>query len=68
MGRCRTKFITPARVGAKGEKWNVMKQMCEEVYSTNARFVVRGKTAKRDEAKKSDQRLSCKLLLRARHR
>ena len=30
----RTKFITPAIVGAQGEKWNVMTQVSEEVYFT----------------------------------
>ena len=50
----RTKFITPALVGANGDKWNVMTQIREEVYFTKGRVIVRGKTVKRGEAKKAD--------------
>ena len=50
----RTKFITPALVGANGEKWNVMTQIREEAYFTKGRVIVRGKTVKRGEAKKAD--------------
>ncbi len=54
----RTKFITPAIVGANGEKWNVMSQVREEAYFTKGRVIVRGKTVKRGEAKKADYLLS----------
>ncbi len=50
----RTKFITPALVGADGEKWNVMTQISEEAYFTKGRVIVHGKTVKRGEAKKAD--------------
>ncbi|MFG0262468.1 MAG: type I restriction endonuclease, partial [Novipirellula sp. JB048] len=50
----RTKFITPAIVGANGEKWDVMTQIREERYFTRGRVIVRGKTVKRGEAKKAD--------------
>ena len=30
----RTKFITPAIIGADGEKWDVMTQIREEAYFT----------------------------------
>lgn len=50
----RTKFITPAIVGASGEKWDVMTQLREEIYFTKGRVIVRGKTVKRGEAKKVD--------------
>lgn len=50
----RTKFITPAIVGENGEKWDVMTQICEEIYFTKGRVIVRGKTVKRGEAKKAD--------------
>ena len=50
----RTKFITPALVGADGQKWNVMTQLREEAYFTKGRVIVRGKTVKRGEAKKAD--------------
>lgn len=50
----RTKFITPAIVGANGEKWDVMTQIREEYYFTRGRVIVRGKTVKRGEAKKAD--------------
>jgi type I restriction enzyme, R subunit len=59
----RTKFITPALVGAHGDKWNVMTQIREEVYFTKGRVIVRGKTVKRGEAKKADYILSFKLNL-----
>ena len=50
----RTKFITPAIVGANGEKWNVLTQLREEIYFTKGRVIVRGKTVKRGVAKKAD--------------
>ena len=50
----RTKFITPALVGANGDKWDLMTQLREEVYFTKGRVIVRGKTVKRGEAKKVD--------------
>jgi type I restriction enzyme R subunit len=50
----RTKFITPALVGADGNQWNVMTQLREEIYFTKGRVIVRGKTVKRGEAKKVD--------------
>jgi len=50
----RTKFITPALIGANGDKWDVMTQIREEVFFTNGRILVRGKTIKRGEAKKAD--------------
>jgi len=59
----RTKFITPAIVGANGSKWNVMTQVREEAYFTKGRVIVRGRTVKRGEAKKADYLLSYKLNL-----
>jgi type I restriction enzyme, R subunit len=59
----RSKFITPALVGANGEggqKWNLHTQIREEVYFTRGRVIVRGKTVKRGEAKKADYILSYK--------
>jgi type I restriction enzyme R subunit len=50
----RTKFITPALVGADEGKWDVMTQVREEVYFTKGRVIVRGKTVKRGAAKKAD--------------
>ena len=50
----RTKFITPALVGANGSKWNVMTQVREEIYFTKGRVIVRGKTVRRGDAKKAD--------------
>ena len=50
----RTKYITPALTGPDGMKWNVMTQIREEVYFTNGRVLVRGKTVKRGVAKKAD--------------
>ena len=50
----RTKFITPAIVGAGGEKWDRMTQIREEAYFTKGRVIVRGKTVKRGEAQKAD--------------
>lgn len=50
----RTKFITPAIVGKDGLKWDVMKQIREEIYFTKGRVIVRGKTTRRGEAKKAD--------------
>jgi len=56
----RTKFITPALVGANGDKWDVMTQIREEVYFTKGRVIVRGKTPKRGECRKVDYILSYK--------
>jgi type I restriction enzyme, R subunit len=56
----RSKFITPALVGANGDKWNLHTQIREEVYFTRGRVIVRGKTVKRGEAKKADYILSYK--------
>jgi type I restriction enzyme R subunit len=53
----RTKFITPSILGADGNKWNLMSQVREEVYFTKGRVIVRGKTVKRGEAKKTDDLL-----------
>jgi type I restriction enzyme R subunit len=50
----RTKFITPAIIGASGGRWDVMTQVREESYFTKGRVIVRGKTVKRGEAKKVD--------------
>jgi type I restriction enzyme, R subunit len=50
----RTKFITPAILGADGSKWNVMTQVLEERFFTRGRIIVRGKTVQRGEAKKAD--------------
>jgi type I restriction enzyme R subunit len=56
----RTKFITPALLGANGEKWNVMTQIREEAYFTRGRVIVQGKTVRRGESKKADYILSYK--------
>jgi type I restriction enzyme R subunit len=56
----RSKFITPALLGADGDKWNLHTQIREEVYFTRGRVIVRGKTVKRGEAKKADYILSYK--------
>ena len=48
----RTKFITPALIGLSG-KWDVMTQLREEIYFTKGCVIVRGKTVKRGEAKKT---------------
>ncbi len=50
----RTKFITPALLGANGEKWDLMTQIREEFHFTKGRVIVRGKTVHRGEAKKAD--------------
>jgi type I restriction enzyme R subunit len=50
----RTKFITPALVGANGEKWDLMTQVREEVYFTKGRVIVRGKSVKRGVARRAD--------------
>ncbi|MGA2546184.1 MAG: DEAD/DEAH box helicase family protein [Rectinemataceae bacterium] len=50
----RSKFITPAILGANGEKWELQTQVAEERYFTKGRVLVRGKTVKRGEAKKAD--------------
>ncbi len=47
----RSKFITPAIVGAG---WDLMTQIREEAYFTAGRVVVRGKSVSRGEAKKAD--------------
>ena len=49
----RTKYITPAILGAKGEKWD-QSQIAEERYFTKGRVIVRGKIVQRGEAKKAD--------------
>ncbi len=56
----RTKFITPALVGANGDKWSLMTQIREEAYFTKGRVIVRGKMVMRGEAKKADYLLSYK--------
>ncbi len=50
----RTMFITPALLGANGQKWNLMTQILEEFHFTKGRVIVRGKTVHRGEAKKAD--------------
>ncbi len=50
----RSKFITPALIGANGDKWDLMTQIREEVYFTKGRVIVRGKTVRRGEARKAD--------------
>lgn len=50
----RTKFITPAIIGANGRKWDVMTQIREEYHFTRGRVIVRGKTVRRGESKKAD--------------
>ena len=50
----RSKFITPALIGANADKWDMMTQIREEAYFTKGRVIVRGKTVKRGEAKKAD--------------
>ncbi len=50
----RTRFITPALVGAHGHKWDLMTQVREEVYFTKGRVMVRGKTVKRGVARRAD--------------
>ena len=50
----RTKFITPALVGANDDKWNLMTQISEEYYFTAGRVLVQGKTVKRGERKRAD--------------
>jgi len=49
----RTKFITPATLGAHGEKWDVMTQVREEAFFTKGRVIVRGKIVKRGEGRKA---------------
>lgn len=49
----RTKYITPAVLGQDGSKWDSMTQVREEFYFTKGRVIVRGKSVKRGEAKKS---------------
>lgn len=50
----RTKYITPALLGQRGGKWDMMTQIREEAFFTKGRVIVRGKTVKRGEAKKAD--------------
>lgn len=50
----RTKFVTPALVGAGGDKWDLMTQIREEFHFTRGRVIVRGRTVRRGEAKKAD--------------
>ena len=50
----RTKFITPAVLGADNSKWDSMTQVREEFYFTKGRVIVRGKSVRRGEAKKVD--------------
>jgi type I restriction enzyme R subunit len=50
----RSKFITPAIVGRKDDKWDLMTQIREEHYFTKGRVIVRGKMVARGEAKKAD--------------
>ena len=50
----RSKFITPALVGAHEPKWDLFTQIREEAFFTKGRVIVRGKTVKRGEAKKAD--------------
>ncbi len=50
----RTQFITPALVGANGDKWDLMTQVREEVYFTKGRVIVRGKMVKRGVARRAD--------------
>ena len=50
----RTKFITPALVGANGDKWDLMTQVREEVYFTKGRVIVRGKSVQRGVARRAD--------------
>ncbi|MFN8710072.1 MAG: type I restriction endonuclease, partial [Planctomyces sp.] len=50
----RTKFITPALLGANNDKWDLMTQIREEAYFTKGRVIVRGKTVSRGKAKKAD--------------
>jgi type I restriction enzyme R subunit len=50
----RTKFITPALVGANGGKWDLMTQVREEVYFTKGRVIVRGKSVRRGVARRAD--------------
>ncbi|MBK1720141.1 EcoAI/FtnUII family type I restriction enzme subunit R [Thiocystis violacea] len=50
----RTKFITPALVGANGDKWDLMTQVREEVYFTKGRVIVRGKLVTRGVARRAD--------------
>lgn len=50
----RSKFITPAVLGADGAKWDLHTQVREEVYFTKGRVIVRGKTVARGEASRAD--------------
>jgi hypothetical protein len=50
----RSKFIAPALVGSSVVRWNAMTQLREDVFFTKGRVIVRGKTVRRDEAKKAD--------------
>ncbi len=59
----RTKFVTPALVGPRGDKWDLMTQIREEFYFTKGRVIVRGRTVRRGEAKKADYILFYKPIL-----
>lgn len=50
----RTKYITPAIVGANRDKWDVMTQVREEFYFTKGRVIVHGQRTARGTAKKAD--------------
>ena len=50
----RTKFITPALVGANNDKWDLITQISEEYYFTAGRVLVQGKTVKRGDRKRAD--------------
>jgi len=50
----RTKFITPAITEGNPPGWDVMTQLREEVFFTNGKIIVRGKTVKRGKANKAD--------------
>lgn len=50
----RTRFITPAILGAGGSKWDLASQVLEERYFTKGRVIVRGKAVSRGQAKKAD--------------
>lgn len=50
----RTKYITPALVGASGEKWDEMTQIREEHWFTKGPVIVRGKREGRGEGRKAE--------------
>ena len=47
----RTKFITPAITNSG---WDIKKQIREEVYFTDGKIIIHGKTIKRGKPKKAD--------------